>query len=166
MALTVAEGSFIIQAHALNTSNEAKTIEAWINLETVDSAIPVTWLSLSAGHTMNVPAHSSQTIKASASEFNTGKILQLVGHFHSHTTEERVSYNGNEIYHSSNWQEPDVEWFRPTLDVPIGGTFAWECDIDNTTDKPLRFANEVYTAEMCNLVGFIVGTKPWAASLP
>jgi hypothetical protein len=34
-----------------------------------------------------------------------------------------------------------------------GDTLEWECDVNNTSDAPLRFANEAYTAEMCLLAG-------------
>jgi hypothetical protein len=33
-----------------------------------------------------------------------------------------------------------------------------QCDVNNTTDQPLRFANELYTGEMCILFGSSVAT--------
>ena len=35
----------------------------------------------------------------------------------------------------------------------------YSCFIKNTTNNTLRFANELYTAEMCNLFGQSVGTS-------
>lgn len=170
-ALTVNAGSFVIQAHAINTTEEPMVVEAWINLETVDSTpVPVTWLSLSAGHTMAIAPHTKATLSATATDMNPGPVLQLVGHQHAHGTEQRAMFRGREVYRNTNWAEPKVQWFSSVdaapFTVPAKGTLSWECDIDNTTDSTLRFANEVNTAEMCNLVGFVLGAKPFAQSLP
>lgn len=170
-ALSVASGSFVIQAHAINTTEEPMVVEAWINLETVDSTpVPVTWLSLSAGHKMAIPPHTKATISATATDMNPGPVLQLVGHQHAHGTEQRAMFQGREVYRNDNWAEPRVQWFSSVdatpFTVPARGTLSWECDIDNTTDSTLRFANEVNTAEMCNLVGFVLGAKPFSQSLP
>jgi hypothetical protein len=43
--------------------------------------------------------------------------------------------------------------------VENGDTLEWECEVNNTTDAPLRFANEAYTAEMCLLGGVYVGDQ-------
>jgi hypothetical protein len=37
-----------------------------------------------------------------------------------------------------------------------GDSLRWTCDVDNTTDQALYFANEAYTAEMCLLAGAYV----------
>jgi hypothetical protein len=39
------------------------------------------------------------------------------------------------------------------FEVKAGDVVEWECEIDNTTDNPLRIGNYVQTAEMCNLFG-------------
>jgi hypothetical protein len=52
------------------------------------------------------------------------------------------------------------------VDLKAGDMIDWECEIVNDTDKPLRFGNEVYAAEMCNMFGiYTPGTgKPWSAA--
>jgi hypothetical protein len=39
------------------------------------------------------------------------------------------------------------------LDIQTGDTLEWECEIENTTKDTLHFANQLNTAEMCNLFG-------------
>jgi hypothetical protein len=43
------------------------------------------------------------------------------------------------------------------LRVKRGDKLKIECHVNNTTDKALAFANEVYTGEMCVLYGSAVG---------
>lgn len=190
-ALGVPAGSYIIQAHALNNTDVPALVEGWIRLTTVSStSVRFSALALSGGHLLNVPPHAKQTISTSAPVINLpASIVQLVGHFHAHTTQERVVANGREVYRTDSWSEPTVKWFTsltggalviPVATVaPVGyvgpkvGAFEitpstsiqWACDIDNTTDAALRYANEVQTAEMCNVFGFVVGVRPWEASL-
>jgi hypothetical protein len=54
------------------------------------------------------------------------------------------------------------------LTLQAGDTISWECDVDNTTDQPLRFADLAYTAEMCNVFGFFTpGTgNEWSSLNP
>jgi hypothetical protein len=170
-ALTVNAGSFVAQAHAINLTDAPMLVEAWTNFETVDATpVPVTYLGLSAGHTMAIPPHTKQTITAIATDMNAGPVLQIAGHMHAHGVELRASFEGKEVYRTDNWAEPDVKWFSsvdaPPFTIPMKGHLSWECDIDNTTDAVIKFANQVQTAEMCNLVGFVLGMKPFAQSLP
>lgn len=45
------------------------------------------------------------------------------------------------------------------LEVENGDVLKYSCQINNTTMNTLRFANELYTGEMCNLFGQAVGTR-------
>lgn len=44
------------------------------------------------------------------------------------------------------------------LEVSAGDELTFSCFIENGSDVTLRFANELNTAEMCNLWGSAVGT--------
>jgi hypothetical protein len=62
------------------------------------------------------------------------------------------------------------------LHMKPGDTIDWECDITNNDVSPtsppqfrasaIRFANAVYTGEMCNLFGMYVPSfgQPWQAT--
>jgi hypothetical protein len=166
-ALRVLAGSFVIAAHAINTTDAPELIEAWVDLHTVASTPkPLSPLQLVGGAAMLVPPASKQTIKASVIAGHAIDILQIVGHFHAHTTAERVAVDGAQVYETTSWEEPAVSWYTSKtvpLHVPAQGALSWECDVNNTTTAPLRWSNAVMTGEMCNVVGFVVGPETWTA---
>lgn len=169
--LEVPAGTIVAKVHALNATPEPVTIEAWIDLRTRNEAtMPVSLLSLSAGNEkMAVPAHSKQTYHAAMVAPRDVTVLQLVGHTHSHTTEQRASVGSRQVYSSRNWSEPTPVWFTSQtapLIIRKGETLSWECDIDNTTDAILGYAERVDTAEMCNLTGLVLGPTPWLGGVP
>lgn len=169
--LAIPAGTFVAKIHAVNTTDAPVTIEAWLNLETSETTtVPLSFLSLTAGATtLAVPAHTAQTFSASVSAPADVTIVQLAGHTHSHTTEQRASYGGKRVYVSDVWEEPATAWFNSTtapLVVRKATPLSWECDINNTTDATLRVAERVDTAEMCNLTGFVRGAAGWAAAMP
>ena len=43
------------------------------------------------------------------------------------------------------------------LDLKAGDSLDWECEINNDSDQPLAYTNEVQTGEMCNIWGSSVG---------
>ena len=106
-----------------------------------------------------------------------GRIIQLFGHRHVWTPRFAVWLNDDLIYDSWSWQESvtfnyDSLTQNPVinteakldgaasgrLDVAAGDELTFACYIENRSDITLRFANELYTAEMCNLWGSSVGT--------
>jgi hypothetical protein len=50
-----------------------------------------------------------------------------------------------------------------TLELSPGDSLHFECDIHNQQDQTLRFANELYTGEMCILFGSYTGANPCAS---
>jgi hypothetical protein len=48
------------------------------------------------------------------------------------------------------------------LELAAGDSLHFECDIHNQQDTTLRFANELYTGEMCILFGSYTGANPCA----
>jgi hypothetical protein len=139
---------------------------------------PVTFLG---GLAMNVPPHTKTTIDGDCSIPEDGpeelRIAGLTGHMHAHATRFTVWHTpkGGErqrIYETFDWAEPELISYDSITKNPVpdagagtgGGTsgqlwvkkgdlIEWQCAVDNTLDEPLRFGNEAYTAEMCNLFG-------------
>ncbi len=120
------------------------------------------------------------------------RIVGMTGHTHAMSTEFRAYVDRQTptdgssphqlVYQSYNWQEPlNAEFNSVKKNQPLGSisggdgavsgdlllqrgdTLSWECDVNNTLDTSLRFANEAYKAEMCNVFGFVTpGTgQPW-----
>jgi hypothetical protein len=59
--------------------------------------------------------------------------------------------------------------YQGNLYLEPGQRVDWECEVDNDWDDALRFANEVDTAEMCNVFGNYapsMNNRPWACIIP
>jgi hypothetical protein len=141
---------------------------------------------------MNVPPHSTQTVTAagcglSDAQGDALRIVGLTGHTHAMSTQftafvDRQSGSHDAIYDSFNWQEPlNAEFNTVKTNPPLGSTsnqdgaisgdltlkrgdsLSWQCEVNNTLDTSLKFDNEAYKAEMCNVFGFVTpGTgEPW-----
>ena len=107
-----------------------------------------------------------------------------------HTTEERASVDGREIYRTNTWEEPAQTWYTsrttgpivipaaplapPGYTGPVVGAFEldpstslhWECDIDNTEDFAITSGSSPTRQEMCVMVGFVLGTREWTIARP
>jgi hypothetical protein len=56
--------------------------------------------------------------------------------------------------------------YSGVVQFKAGDMIDWECEVFNDGQKPLRFGNEVYGAEMCNMFGFYTpgNGEPWRAT--
>lgn len=169
--------------HYVNTSDEALLRESWSNIFYADDedvaqiAEPIVFIG---GLGMNVPPATTEVVTASCkvpAEADSVRIIDLWPHMHSHGqrfTAYRVSAAGDRerIYESYDWEEPLSVFFdsvhenpEPSselgtdgaisglLELGPGESIDYECEIKNDLDQSLVFANEAYTAEMCNLFG-------------
>lgn len=176
------------QLHYVNTRQETLLREAWVNLYRMDESQVTQKLQtvfIVGDFAVNVPPQTRQT---TSEEFvpnlsQTTRIFQLNGHSHAHSESFTVwrtrGTDKEQIYQSFNWEDPDVLTFNSVvtnpapdaaskrdggmsgrLDIQPGDKLEWACDVNNTTNKALRFANEAFTAEMCLLAGSYVGDSP------
>ena len=106
------------------------------------------------------------------------RIIQLFGHRHAATYRYAAWLNDDLIYDSWDWVESvtynyDSLTQNPPIDpskmmdgghsgiLPVqnGDVLKYTCFVRNETENTLRFANELYTGEMCNLFGQSVGAR-------
>jgi hypothetical protein len=140
---------------------------------------------------MNVAAHATQTITESGCGMSANqgadlRVLSVVGHTHALTEHlrayiDRLDGTHELIYQTNNWEEsldapfnslrqnpapgsPAVDGAHTgLLTLKRGETISWQCDVNNTLDTAVVYADKAYTGEMCNLFGFVtpgLGT-PW-----
>jgi hypothetical protein len=112
---------------------------------------------------------------------NDSRIITMNGHRHAHTDRFSVwvkKPSGDEVraYESFNWEDmPTYQYdsvsMNPAPDVTNktdgastgeltltkGDELYFLCDINNTLDTPLKFANEAIDGEMCILFGSYLG---------
>jgi hypothetical protein len=108
-----------------------------------------------------------------------GRIIQLLGHTHAHGIRETAHIRNAagerlKVFEQYDYLEPQIfnfdsltknpdfsdsapGAFTGILDVKAGDTLEWECEINNDSDQPLAYTNEVQTGEMCNIWGSSVG---------
>ena len=152
---------------------------------------PLFWLG---GLGIAIPPNSQHLTQASCVVNDTMPeglhLLQITGHYHAHTkrfsawlvrgsTGEKhllyESYDFNEpgfaYFNSADvnpkpdpaTRSPGGEWNGPLFLEP-GDAVQWECEVDNTSNGTLEFANGAYTAEMCNVFGTYAPSmgEPWS----
>jgi hypothetical protein len=189
LARYVPPGTMVsFQMHYVNNQNVTLLREAWVNLYKMDEADVKQKLQsvfIVGDFSVNVPPQTRQTTTElfSPNLTDATRVFQLNGHSHAHTETFTVyRIRGTErdlVYQSFNWAEPDVLTFNSVvtnsppdpaakkdggmsgpLMIQPGDQLEWSCDVNNTTDAALRFANEAYTAEMCLLAGSYVSNTP------
>jgi len=189
LARFIPAGSMVsFQMHYVNNQTEPLLREAWVNLYRMDESEATQKLQsvfVVGDFAVNVPPRSRQTTTElfTPTLSEPTRIFQLNGHSHAHTesfTVYRIRGAERElVYQSFDWAEPDILTFNSVVENPLpnpaaksdggmtgpfvlqpGDQLEWSCDVNNTTDAALRFANEAYTAEMCLLAGSYVSNTP------
>ena len=165
--------------HRYNTTDQPALSEIWYNvwfMKEEDITQRASGVLVTAGPYRPIPARTMQSLTATSNMSNDGRIISLFGHRHAATERFAVWLNDDLIYDSWDWMESRLfnydsitENPAPMPDKKIDGAASGivsfksgdrlkiQCDVNNTTDTPLRFANELYTGEMCILFGSSVG---------
>ncbi|HVU04785.1 MAG TPA: hypothetical protein VHE30_23695 [Polyangiaceae bacterium] len=174
------------QLHYVNTTTEPVLREAWVNIykkPKEEVTTPLQSIFLVGDLTVNIPAHTQQTTTLEFSPNLPGetRIFAMNGHMHAHTERFTVwrerGTDSEQIYQSFDWQEPAELTFNTVVQNPVaneatkidggisgmftlmpGDKLKWSCDVNNTLDTAIHFANEAETAEMCLLAGAYIGT--------
>jgi hypothetical protein len=116
------------------------------------------------------------------------RVVGMTGHMHAHgvrLSAWKVDKDGTRqlVYETFDWEEPlnaqfdsvrrnpsfdsaarrDAAWTGP-LTIQKGESLDWECEYRNTLGTPLRFGNQAYTGEMCNVFGWYAPSvgQPWS----
>ena len=172
----------------MNTGTEPLLREAWVNLYRMNESEVRQRLQsvfLVADFALNIPPQTRQIVTQEFAPTITGptRIFALGAHMHAHSESMTVwRLRGEErelVYKSYDWAEPDSLTYNSVvknsppddvakadgghsgiLTVEPGDRLQWSCDVNNTLDTPIHFANEAYTAEMCLLGGSYISDTP------
>jgi hypothetical protein len=182
-----------LQAHFINATSKPILREVWANVLYVDKSEvtqvgnPIFFLG---GLGMNVPLGQSRAITGTATvPSDVAPDFRLIigtGHYHAHTTKFTAwaTINGqkqqiiqetgtlgvapepkNWYFDSATKNPPGVA--SGILHMQTGDTISWECDVtNNNVPGGIKFANAVYTGEMCNMFGLYAPSfgMPWSAT--
>lgn len=177
------------QLHYVNNTSVPLVREAWVNLYKVDEGDVKQKLQtvfMVGDLKVDVPPLTRQTTTLNFTPplIETTRVFQLWGHSHAHTESFTVWRNRGTahdlVYQSFDWAEATTLTFNSVvqnsppdtaakrgggvtglLNLEPGDQLEWACDVNNTTNAALHFANEAYTAEMCLLAGAYVSESPY-----
>jgi hypothetical protein len=179
-----AHQQFSFNLHHMDFFKEPILREAWVNIWFMDKADvtkPMTGLSLFGNPSdVNIAPGEHQALEYMCSIPQDTRIITLLGHRHASTDRFGVwVMRGGEktdIYESFDWEDiPTYQYDSvsknpvPDLDKKIDGASSgvlelkagdelhFLCDVTNHQDQALRFANQVFTGEMCILFGSYTG---------
>ncbi len=172
--------------HNFNFTQNDMLREFWMNIYFVDKSVVTEETNQIRGMgglgwlIAPIAMGTDKTYSYSCPITADGRILGLLGHFHSHGTHltasiQRASGDVEKVFEMYDYLDPaefsyDSVTVNPPfsdsspgassgrLDVHAGDTLLWDCHIVNN-DQPggLTYTNSVKTGEMCNLWGAIVG---------
>jgi hypothetical protein len=173
--------SLCMNLHAYNFTDAPQLRELWINLYFVDEAKvtqKATPIRFVGGLGLDLAPGQSKELTYTMTSPSDGRIIQLFGHRHVWTPRFAVWLNDTLIYDSWSWQESvtfnyDSLTMNPKINteakvdgavsgmVPIKANdkVKLTCFIENKSDIRLRFSNDLYGGEMCNLWGATIGTS-------
>lgn len=138
---------------------------------------------------LGIAPGTTNTYKYECPISGNGRILALLGHYHSHGKQFTASIRRKDsgmvqkVFEMYDYMDPaqfeyDSVSKNPMfsanaagavtglLDVKDGDVLMWDCKIVNDSDVTLTYTNEVKTGEMCNLWGESLGIKPLNCVLP
>ncbi len=182
----------VVQMHFINTGSKPLLREGWANIIYTDPASvktlgdPIFWLG---GLGMNVLPGETSVIKGVAKAPAEVRLVTATGHYHAHTRRfsawKVIGGERELLMEDYDWHDPALVHFNSATQNPApnavaktaggfsgivlmqpGDSVEWECEVANDGDVPLRFGNEVYTAEMCNMFGVYAPTTgtAWRAT--
>jgi hypothetical protein len=187
-ALLNAKQQFSFNLHHLNTSDGPVLREAWVNVWYMDEKdVTKEMRGLAASgppRDVSIPAKQRTVLKYRCDVASDSRIITMNGHRHAHTdrfavwVKKKESGESVRAYESFDWEDmPTFQYdsisTNPTanvdkridgassgvLEVTEGDELYFLCDINNTLDVPLRFANEAIDGEMCILFGSYIGEQ-------
>jgi hypothetical protein len=136
---------------------------------------------------MSVPAGAHVQRHYACASAGATRIISLYGHYHAHGIHfsawvERAAGERVTVYDSFGWEDIPVYQYDTIttnpqarvadrldgalsgmLSLAAGDALHFQCDIDNDSDRALRFADEAITGEMCILFGSYTGADPCTA---
>ena len=182
-----AHQQFSFNLHSINSSSKSMLREVWLNVWYIADAEVTkpmqTFAATGNPADMSIPAHRAVKLEYRCAASGDTRIISMYGHYHAHGEHFSVTLKrgGMEmpVYDSFNWEDIPVYQFdsismNPAADVTnktdgaltgqlmlhAGDELHFRCEVNNTSDQTLRFANEAVTGEMCIMFAGYTGSHP------
>ena len=175
----VGNSTLCMNLHSYNFTDREQMREIWINLYFIDEA-EVTQraapIAMVGGLGLSLGPRQKKEATYTGTFTGDGRIIQMYGHRHAWTPRFAVWLRDELIYDSWSWQDSVTFNYDSISENPpimtenkidgavsgivefkAGDPLKFTCFIENDSDNTLRFSNQVYDGEMCNLWGSTVG---------
>jgi len=148
-----------LQVHYLNSTSNALSVQANVQLTTVDPSTVDKWVAqlyfnrvgLVVAPGPNVSVTTTCTI---ASSFGPIGLLGGVSHMHRRATHFVASTStGVPLYETTQWDEPTPTAYNPPVALNPGDSISWTCTYNNDTGQYITFGDSASTNEMCIFTG-------------
>lgn len=145
-----------LNAHYLNTTLDP--IEATVT--TVFYVAPEGSVEETAAHLffntfeIFVPPQSPGRVQKTCTIPHDINLLSVTSHMHQYGTFFRAeTQDGEQIYETTSWDEPDPALYEPAMALPAGTKITYWCEYENYSDQALTFGESAEYNEMCILSG-------------
>jgi hypothetical protein len=164
VAYTLADNQLMhLELHYINLTNKTEDITAETEIFPITNSakdLQEASFLLVGDLDISIPPKSTHSTGAVYQKlpqaFEGVNFYALTGHTHRFGTNVQVGVTASEtatvtpLYAPKqfNWSEPEVVRLSPTVTVPSGGGFSYQCEWDNPTDKVVKYGESALT-EMC-----------------
>jgi hypothetical protein len=174
--------------HYFNFTDKPILREFWMNIyyakkeDVTQTAAQIRGMGGLQWSVVPIAPGTDMTYKYECPISGNGRILSLLGHYHSHGKQftasiRRAGGTVEKVFEMFDYKDPatfeyDSVSKNPTfapntagavsgmLEVKNGDVLMWDCHIINDGEVGLTYTNEVKTGEMCNLWGSSLGVTP------
>jgi hypothetical protein len=146
---------FQVLAHYFNTSTTAVTAEVSIALHVANPGEVQQYAASLFGNValINIPTGPNRTVSGSCTLPRDANVLSMVSHMHQFGTNFVATAGGQQLYQTTEWEEPPPRVFDPPLLLPSGTRIQYTCTYNNTSGGTLTFGESAKTNEMCIFSG-------------
>lgn len=158
-----------LQSHYLNTTGqpvEAK-VSVTFHLAEPGTVTDYAGVVFVVETNINVPPQSTGVVKHDCTLPHDMSLIKAGSHMHKHGTEFTATIAGEEVFHTTNWDEPEPVLFDPPRAVSAGDKLSFSCTYVNDSSQTLAFGESAATDEMCIFVApYYPVTSPVNVTIP
>lgn len=153
-ALLAPDRGLRIQSHYLNVTD--KPIEAHVEVK-LHLAKPGT-VTDHAGilfvvePSINIAPNSMGVVEHDCGIPYDMNLIKATSHMHKHGTKFTSTINGDKVFETDTWEDPDPAVFEPALAVKAKDPLHFECHFTNNSTDTLTFGESAASNEMCIFV--------------
>ena len=144
-----------LQSHYLNVTSAPITahVEVTFHLAAPGTVMQQAGVLFVVQPKFSVPAHQTLAVNYDCAIPQDMNVIKAGSHMHKHGTDFVATVAGNELLHTTTWDDPAPAIFNPPRALKMGDPLHFTCTFKNDGMIPLTFGESASTNEMCIFVG-------------